>query len=249
MKKCLKDNCCLILFIIIVIVLAVVILFIVCNWSDFTEKTNPIVTLVGIVLAFISIFLSYQGLKMAKEVKEDIGKQQYRLEQAKIMAELVSIMNKYTFQIISNYNYKSVIGTANLAGLTVLGGKEYQDYINNQLPVSYPKDMIFDIFEGLEINAYMPESIAKLLSQFNRDYMLEIQNTKSKDTDYFFIKKSNDTEISSITVYMPCGAYASIQSFINHIEKLLDSMNDWYLKNNGAKPNLIMIENLKKQDN
>ena len=248
MKKCIKEKCCLILFISIVIALLVIILSIVCNWSDFKKETDPIVALVGIILAFASILLSYQGLKIATEVKEDIGKQQYRLEQAKIMAELVNKMNKYSFQIISNYNYKGVMGTANLAGLTALGGKEFQDYINIQLPISYPNDMIFDIFEGLEINAYMPESIAILLSQFNRDYMLEIQDSISDKTNCFVIKKMNDTEISSITVHVSCGVYASIQSFINHIEKLLDSINDWYLKNNGAKPNLIMIENLKKQD-
>jgi len=210
------------------------------------KKVEILVSLAGIVLAFVSIVLSYKGLTAVTEVKEDLGMQQFKTEQMTIMAQLVGKINSYLFHVISCNNNKSVQGVSNLVGFAQLNRNEYNGYINFKLPILYPYDMLFDFFEGFEDCAYMPHEVAVVLSGFNRDYVYEKEASEMGDK-YFFIKEMGDTEISAKTMYTMHGIYTSVEAFIENIELLVNAIDNWYMKNNSIKPNIVPIARFSKQ--
>lgn len=220
-----------------------------CQLLDIiTSIATAITALVGLVLGFIGVKLSAISLKETANVRKEVTSQDFKLKQAKLMADLVNRINTYEFQIVSNYNYKSIFGTANLVGLTKLSDSKYIEYIDKEMPVSYSKDMIFDIFDGYDLNAYMPSSIAILLTQFSRDYIRELEDEQYDERkDHFYICNPNTIERHYIEMYNPDSIYANVPSLVNHIEKLLDEINEWFMLNNGMKPNLIPINNLEIQ--
>lgn len=217
-----------------------------CQLLDIiTSIATAITALVGLVLGFIGVKLSAISLKETANVRKEVTSQDFKLKQAKLMADLVNRINTYEFQIVSNYNYKSIFGTANLVGLTELSDSKYIEYIDREMPISYSKDMNFDIFDGYDLNAYMPSSIAILLTQFSRDYIRELEDEQYDERkDHFYICNPNTTGRNYIKMYNPDSIYANVPSLVNHIEKLLDEINEWFMLNNGMKPNLIPINNL-----
>lgn len=221
-----------------------------CQLLDIiTAIATTITAIVGLVLGYKGVKLSAISLKETANVRKEVTSQDFKLKQAKLMADLVNRINTYEFQIVSNYNYKSIFGTANLVGLTELSDSKYIEYIDREMPISYSKDMIFDIFDGYDVNAYMPSSIAVLITQFRRDYNKELEDEKyDEKKDYFYICNPNIIERYHIKMYNPCSIYANVPSLVNHIKKVLYEINEWFMQNNGMEVNLILKNNLETQE-
>lgn len=221
-----------------------------CQLLDIiTAIATTITAIVGLVLGYKGVKLSAISLKETANVRKEVTSQDFKLKQAKLMADLVNRINTYEFQIVSNYNYKSIFGTANLVGLTELSDSKYIEYIDREMPISYSKDMIFDIFDGYDVNAYMPSSIAVLITQFRRDYNKELEDEKyDEKKDYFYICNPNIIERYHIKMYNPYSIYANVPSLVNHIKKVLYEINEWFMQNNGMEVNLILKNNLETQE-
>ena len=217
-----------------------------CQFLDIiTSIATSITAIVGLVLGYKGVKLSAESLKETAKVRNEVVSQDFKLKQAKLMTDLVNRINTYEFQIVSNYNNKSILGTANLVGLTELSDSKYIEYIDSEMPISYSKDMIFDIFDGYDVNAYMPSSIAVLITQFRRDFNKELEDVKYYEKkEHFYICNPNITERHHIKMFNPCSVYANVPSFVSHIKKLIDGINEWYIQNYGMKPNLISKNNL-----
>ena len=109
-----------------------------CQFLDIiTSIATSITAIIGLVLGYKGVKLSAKSLKETANVHKEVISQDFKLEQAKLMAELVNRINTYEFQIVSNNNYKSIFGTANLVGLTMLSDSKYIEYIDSEMPISY----------------------------------------------------------------------------------------------------------------
>ncbi len=220
-----------------------------CQLIDIiTGIATSITAIVSLVLGYKGVKLSAISLKETATVRKEVTSQNFKLKQAKLMADLVNRINTYEFQIVSSYNNKSIFGTANLVGLTELSNNKYIEYIDSQMPISYSKDMVFDIFDGYDLNAYMPSAIAILLTQFNRDYNKELVDEKYYEkNNHFYISIPNITERHHVKMYNPCSIYANVPSLVNQIKQLLSEINKWFMENNGMKVNLLLKNNLELQ--
>ena len=79
------------------IVFAAIIVLIICKWNVFLDAAQALVTLVGVVLAFISILLSYKGLQNTQGLKETLAQQELDT-----VTKLVMVINE--FKMLINFS-------------------------------------------------------------------------------------------------------------------------------------------------
>ena len=243
MMKCIRDikgkiksNKSLTLFISFVILFALAIIILAVN-----ETSNAIITFVGIVLAFISIFLSYKGLMVTNQVKEDIALQQYKLKQQEVVANLVAQINEYSFYLdFRDYNLQNdkyiIYETVSLGEVNVVNNiiKEYYpEFLDCKIGLA--DSIQFEPFEKLSISAYLPTQIAGYLRPFCRNYWNETNLDKS-GIMVTFDKLDEGFEKS---YRLPNDTFPDWKTFVKKVVELIDSINDWYTKeNNNIKPNI-----------
>ena len=211
-----------ILFIAITIIIA-------CNWCGFSKNAQQIVALAGIVLAFISILLSYIGLLVTTEVKEDIGIQQFKIKQHEEVAKLMSVVNTSFYNLCFNdgKEKKSEVN-ANLVGVEMLVRNEKYDFCCfNSCPIYYIGAFPFDKFNDYIYSAYLPASISKSLSSLVRGFT-KINKINQKG-EYVIV--SNPFEKEDNPNRFQENSYSlgyTWNSLHEKVQKIIDTINEWY---------------------
>lgn len=253
MKNFFKENGSLILFICIVIVLTVIILFIVCNRYNYSQETNSIVTFIGIILAFISIFLSYKALVVTNKVKQEVGLQQFRIKQHEEVALFVNAINIHGFDIIFNVTKddgkcSQACVTANLYGMVdLLNEKNHNFKEYSDCPVFYVGNNPLEFAYNHIGNPYLPKSIAIALSRFIRIQNNQKENNKNKIGNYVRfseIMEKGDTFFGQIS---PVRLSDNWESLVANAESLIKNIKDWYKDEYfDAEVNLYVYKKVKK---
>ena len=254
MMKCIRDikgkiisNKSLTLFISFVILFALAIIIIAVN-----ETSNAIITFVGIVLAFISIFLSYKGLMVTNQVKEDIALQQFKIKQQEVVDKLVYLLNVRTYDILlqvnnNGYNTNAYI-KANLYGIVGLyNSTEYDMTIFNKCPVLDEEVGVLLFANEYIANPYLPisvsSSLARLLQNDNQKYKTNNPNDKVvfseiRETQNTVPLECNDQEQVNIT-----RVYSDWGTWVEDVDSLFANIREWYNKeHHNVEPNLLMLK-------
>lgn len=238
-KKWIKDIKDTIIVIVTIIALTVIIISIVWNYCELKNVTNAIVSIIGIVLAFISIFLSYKGLMVTNKVKEDVSLQQFKNEQQKAVAELINDINTFDFLIDFFKDGEKDLDTAmfhrvNLNGVLKMS-ETHKGY--NDIEVFLDSEFSFSPAR-LCGRAYMPPSIAYSLSQFLQGYPRKQLPFKRSYSNAVIIRQT-DFHTKEL-FHSTNGIYVNWGSFVNGTKNLIDKINEWYITEYGiATPNFI----------
>lgn len=232
-----KSNKMLTFFISIVLLFTVAIIIISVN-----NTSNDLTTFIGLVLAFISILLSYKGLMLTKEVKEDVALQQFKIKQQEVVANLVAQINEYCFYLdFRDYNSQKnkhvVYESVNLKGVDVVNNtikKYYPEFQDCKIGLS--DSIQFEPFEKLSISAYMPTQIARYLRPFCRNFW----NETSVDKDGMLVTVIKFKKGFEDSYRLPKDTFPDWKTFVKKVEELIDSIKEWYAKeNNNIEPNII----------
>lgn len=235
-KAMIKSDKSLTIVVSIIILFAIAIIIISVN-----DTSSDITTFVGIVLSFISILLSYKGLMLTKEVKEDVALQQFKIKQQEEVANLVAQINEYCFYLdFRDYNlqknkyiiYESVsLGEVNIVNNTIK--ENYPEFLDCK--IGFADSIQFEPFEKLSISAYLPTQIAGYLRPFCRNYW----NETSVDKNGILVTFDKLKEGFGNSYRLPIDTFPDWKTFVKKVEELVDSINEWYTKeNNNIKPNI-----------
>lgn len=255
MMKCIRDikgkiksNKSLTLFISFVILFALAIIIIAVN-----ETSNAIITFVGIVLAFISIFLSYKGLMVTNQVKEDIALQQFKIKQQEVVDKLVYLLNVRTYDILLQVNNNNGYNTnayikANLYGIVGLyNSTEYDMTIFNKCPVLDEEVGVLLFANEYIANPYLPisisSSLARLLQNDNQKYKTKNPNDKVVFSEIRETQKTVPLEYNDQEQVNKTKVYSDWGTWVEDVDSLFANIREWYNKeHHNVEPNLLMLK-------
>ncbi|MCR4829440.1 MAG: hypothetical protein K5864_08265 [Bacteroidales bacterium] len=175
MKKRYRTKKGIIALVVIAVALTVLMLAIIFNWCYFTKESNAIVTLVGIVLAFISILLSYKGLVNTQDVKHNLEQQEFDT-----VAKLVMVINEFKMLINFSENVSGKsndcvgIYWSNIWGLNSINNKikeEYPQFVNSSL--FFAESFQFPFINQFVSNPSTPSTIVEQLVKLDRKFFEE----------------------------------------------------------------------------
>lgn len=232
-QKSIKDRKDIVVYALVIVALTILIIIIVCNRCNFIDMTNTIVTLVGIVMAFISILLSYKGLRVTNEVKKEVGLQQFRIKRHEEVAIIVHTLNSKSYNIMfyTNGRKSQANITANLFGLVELSKNKEHDFSNyKHCPVFCEDNNAIGFLYDHAGNPYLPKSIAVAiisLVQDNQDKEGQDSNGRVKfceiyDREIYTCQNPN----SSIKI---CRDW---ETFVGYLDALIQSIQKWYREEN-----------------
>lgn len=239
MKKRYRTKKGIIALVVIAVALTVLMLAIIFNWCYFTKESNAIVTLVGIVLAFISILLSYKGLVNTQDVKHNLEQQEFDT-----MTKLVMTINN--FKMIINFSENNSgqlkecdgIYWSNVWGLIELDKKikkECPDFAKSKL--YFAESMQFSFVNQFITNPNTPPSIAEQLLLFDRKFFEE--SFAPMDGKCVAVNDLNVLDAKYRKSGEKCPDWSS---FVNGALLLKVCIENWYKCNSGdVKTNMLPI--------
>lgn len=189
-------------------------------------------------LAIVSVILSCFAIRATCKVHKEVALQQFKIKQHEAVAQLIERINDYELLVcLKEYkdeNMKLVsVYCVNLLGFLRLD-KELQD--------KYPQfcSGFFGIAQSemLELyrnNAYLPPQIAKALQLLE----LNVWNNTEIKMDKIGITIDRYPKTYEEHYTLPSHKYDSWKSFIEKVDIVISSINDWFKDNNYAEPNIL----------
>lgn len=200
---------------------------------------NSISTWIQFGLAILGLILSCFAIRATCKVHKEVALQQFKIKQQEEVAKLVAQINKYSFFLdfaCSDRTEYPQYYNVNLGGVIQINNRlkeEYSELLERKIAMSYA--LLFEPFEELSMSAYLPASIAVRLRPFCPNIWDETE--LSTDDEYVYIDKSGEFYNSTRN---PTNAFPDWKTFVKKVDQLLDSVRDWYSKeNNQIEPNII----------
>jgi hypothetical protein len=203
------------------------------NWCSFSKNAQEIVTLTGIILAFISILLSYKGLIVTNEVKKDIGIQQFKIKQHEEVAKVIYLVNTcfYNLRFIDEKGITTE-ANVNLVGINNLIKSKKIDFKQfDNCSVYYTGTFPFDKFNEEIFNVFMPSLISKALSSLLKG-CIKIEKTDWPNNCVIVTNpfdKEDNLQLFQENNYCLGYNWASMQE---KVQGVIDSINAWYKTEN-----------------